>query len=249
MSEAYIIGMTHIREAVEQLRGVAVNQVSGAEVAIVTGGPIGPAHQRHAAAQLTNDERKRTRDHGKTHAGHLPLHDEGPLRRRADAAVLGRRRRGPAWPPRGAPNCGTLVLPPQPFCFTCRGQAFEWVELPGTGTIYTFTVVRHPLAPHLADVVPYVSGVIELDGTQGAGARLLLNITDADPETVEIGDKVKIWFDKVSARRSTCPGPGWPDHPDGPTAGPRWCRRRGQGDPGVSRQRTSCVSCSTPRWS
>ena len=41
LSEAYIIGMTHIREAVEQLRGVAVNQVKDAEIALVTGGPAG----------------------------------------------------------------------------------------------------------------------------------------------------------------------------------------------------------------
>ncbi len=39
LSEAYIIGMTHVKEAVEQLRGDAVNQVEGAEVALVTGGP------------------------------------------------------------------------------------------------------------------------------------------------------------------------------------------------------------------
>jgi acetyl-CoA acetyltransferase len=39
LSEAYIIGMTHVREAVEQLRGVAVNQVPDAEVALITGGP------------------------------------------------------------------------------------------------------------------------------------------------------------------------------------------------------------------
>ena len=39
LSEAYIIGMTHVREAVEQLRGTAVNQVAGAEIALVTGGP------------------------------------------------------------------------------------------------------------------------------------------------------------------------------------------------------------------
>jgi acetyl-CoA acetyltransferase len=39
LSEAYIIGMTHVREAVEQLRGVAVNQVKDAEIALVTGGP------------------------------------------------------------------------------------------------------------------------------------------------------------------------------------------------------------------
>jgi acetyl-CoA acetyltransferase len=39
LSEAYIIGMTHVREGVEQLRGTAVNQVPGAEVVLVTGGP------------------------------------------------------------------------------------------------------------------------------------------------------------------------------------------------------------------
>jgi acetyl-CoA acetyltransferase len=39
LSEAYIIGMTHVMEAVEQLRGTAVNQVEGAEIALVTGGP------------------------------------------------------------------------------------------------------------------------------------------------------------------------------------------------------------------
>jgi acetyl-CoA acetyltransferase len=39
LSEAYIMGMTHVKEAVEQLRGEAVNQVADAEVALVTGGP------------------------------------------------------------------------------------------------------------------------------------------------------------------------------------------------------------------
>jgi acetyl-CoA acetyltransferase len=39
LSEAYVIGMTHIREAVEQLRGVAVNQVEDATFALVSGGP------------------------------------------------------------------------------------------------------------------------------------------------------------------------------------------------------------------
>jgi acetyl-CoA acetyltransferase len=39
LSEAYVIGMTHIREAVEQLRGVAVNQVRDATFALVSGGP------------------------------------------------------------------------------------------------------------------------------------------------------------------------------------------------------------------
>ncbi len=39
LSEAYVIGMTHVKEGVEQLRGSAVNQVAGAELALITGGP------------------------------------------------------------------------------------------------------------------------------------------------------------------------------------------------------------------
>jgi acetyl-CoA acetyltransferase len=39
LSEAYVIGMTHILEAVEQLRGRATNQVEDAQFALVTGGP------------------------------------------------------------------------------------------------------------------------------------------------------------------------------------------------------------------
>lgn len=39
LSEAYVIGMTHIREAVEQLRGQAINQIADAKFALVTGGP------------------------------------------------------------------------------------------------------------------------------------------------------------------------------------------------------------------
>jgi acetyl-CoA acetyltransferase len=39
LSEAYIIGMTHVMEAVEQMRGTAINQVEGAEFALATGGP------------------------------------------------------------------------------------------------------------------------------------------------------------------------------------------------------------------
>jgi uncharacterized OB-fold protein len=100
-------------------------------------------------------------------------------------------------------NCGTFRLPPSAYCFNCQSREFEYVELPGTGAIYSFTVVRHPLHPDLADAVPYVSGTVELDGTQGAGARMLVNIIDVDPDTVKIGDRVEIVFEHVNAEMST----------------------------------------------
>ena len=95
-------------------------------------------------------------------------------------------------------NCGTFRLPPPPFCFNCQHRDVEWVELPGTGTVYSFTVVRHPLARMLHDVVPYVSGIVELDGTQGAGARMIVNIIDCDVETLAIGDRVEIVLEHVN---------------------------------------------------
>jgi len=95
-------------------------------------------------------------------------------------------------------HCGTFVLPPAPRCFSCQHDSFSWVDLPGTGTVYSFTIVRHPLAAALRDAVPYVSGVIELDGTQGAGARMLLNVVNCVPEDVRIGSRGKVVFDKVS---------------------------------------------------
>jgi uncharacterized OB-fold protein len=96
-------------------------------------------------------------------------------------------------------DCGTFRLPPLPICYECQSDASEWVELPGTGSVYTYMVVHHPLHPDLAEVCPYVSGVIELDGTQGEGARMLANIVDCDPQEISIGTRVEIVFEHVNA--------------------------------------------------
>ncbi len=99
-------------------------------------------------------------------------------------------------------KCGTFRLPPVPFCFNCQNRAVEWVELPGTGTVYSFTIVRHPLSPMLAEATPYASGIIELDGTQGAGARMIVNIIDCDVDKLQIGDKVEIVWEHINEEMS-----------------------------------------------
>jgi uncharacterized OB-fold protein len=100
-------------------------------------------------------------------------------------------------------RCGTFRLPPLPLCHVCQSEEFDWTELPGTGTVYSYTVVHHPLHPDLAPVCPYVSGVVELDGTQGEGARLLVNIIDCDPEQISIGTRVRVVFDHVEDEMPT----------------------------------------------
>lgn len=100
-------------------------------------------------------------------------------------------------------QCGTFRLPPAPFCFECQAREVEWVELPGTGTLYTFTIVRHPLHPDLAPAVPYATGVVELDGTQGAGARMLVNLIECDVDALAIGDAVEVVWEHVSDEMAT----------------------------------------------
>ncbi len=99
-------------------------------------------------------------------------------------------------------ECGTFRLPPSPYCFACRHQETEWVELPGTGVVYSFTVVRHPLHPGLADACPYATGVVEVDGTQGAGARMLVNFIECDVDTLAIGERVEIVWEHLDDEMS-----------------------------------------------
>jgi uncharacterized protein len=46
--------------------------------------------------------------------------------------------------------------------------------------------------------VPYAAGIVELDGTQGAGARMIVNIIDCDVDMLAIGDRVEIVWEHVS---------------------------------------------------
>ena len=92
-------------------------------------------------------------------------------------------------------NCGTFRFPPSPFCPECQHQEVEQVEIPGTGTVYTYTVARHAVVPVLRDIVPYVVAVIEPDGAPGV--RMIANIVESDPEKVRIGSRAEVVWDDV----------------------------------------------------
>gem|GEM_PF-5568807 len=47
-------------------------------------------------------------------------------------------------------SCGTKLLPAAPRCPICQADGFKTTELPGTGTIYSYIIVRHPLRPDLS---------------------------------------------------------------------------------------------------
>ncbi|HXX90815.1 MAG TPA: Zn-ribbon domain-containing OB-fold protein [Acidimicrobiales bacterium] len=90
--------------------------------------------------------------------------------------------------------CGATRHPPGPVCPRCRSADAELAVLPGTGTVYTFTVVHQAFIPSLGDRVPYVVAAVDLDGA--GGARLVTNLVDVAPEEVRIGMPVTVaWED------------------------------------------------------
>jgi uncharacterized OB-fold protein len=93
-------------------------------------------------------------------------------------------------------NCGAFRMPPTPFCPKCLSQETSWPTLSGDGTVYSFTIIRHAVIPQLAESVPYVLAMVDLD--DAPGARVFTNIVECDPETVFVGQPVRVVWDDTS---------------------------------------------------
>jgi uncharacterized protein len=89
--------------------------------------------------------------------------------------------------------CSTVRHPPRPRCGHCASAGHTWQAASGFGTVYSFTIVRHPANPELAELVPYVVALIELD----EGPRVVSNVVGVDPERVTINQRVKVQFEPV----------------------------------------------------
>ena len=92
-------------------------------------------------------------------------------------------------------DCHHFRMPPSPFCPHCRSQRLDWPTLPGTGTIYSYTIVERAVLPGTEGTIPYVPAVVTLDGADGA--RLITNIVDCDVADIRIGRVVQAVFDTL----------------------------------------------------
>ena len=87
-------------------------------------------------------------------------------------------------------RCGTFRMPPGRFCRACGSQDFTWKPLPGTGTVFTCTVVRSGTGS------PYVPAVVEADGAPGV--RFVSAVVDCNPDEVAAGTRVHVVWHRVS---------------------------------------------------
>jgi uncharacterized OB-fold protein len=90
-------------------------------------------------------------------------------------------------------RCGTLQHYPRPWCTTCLHEDLDWVESPGRGTVYSFTVVRRTAHPAFAARVPYVYALVDLD----EGPRFTTNVVGCPVDDVAVGMRVRARFEDV----------------------------------------------------
>jgi hydroxymethylglutaryl-CoA synthase len=88
-------------------------------------------------------------------------------------------------------SCATRHLPPGRVCLNC-GQVDQMtrermVDVPATIATFTIDRLAYSLSP------PMVVAVLDFDG----GGRIQCELTDVDPESVHIGDRVEMTFRRL----------------------------------------------------
>jgi uncharacterized protein len=91
-------------------------------------------------------------------------------------------------------SCRQVWHPPLPSCPHCHSANLGWHETTGAGTVYTYTIVRHPTHFAFADKIPYVLALVEL----AEGPRVVTAITGCAPEEVRVGLPVRVVFREVA---------------------------------------------------
>lgn len=111
-------------------------------------------------------------------------------------------------------RCATVIWYPRGFCPACGSLDVTWIDLPGTGTVYSLAVPRRGQGAY-RDAAPYVLAYVELDLPDptdagageasgaaigaAAGPRIITNVVDCDPDSVRIGDRVAVVFDPTAS--------------------------------------------------
>ena len=102
-------------------------------------------------------------------------------------------------------DCGLLRGEPGPGCPWCTSLHWEWNQVSGKGTIYSYQIVAHTVVPSFRDWAPFAIVLVELDEQSGQpdqydGLRITANLVDESmepekEENVAIGKRVEVAFE------------------------------------------------------
>ncbi|RJF91716.1 Zn-ribbon domain-containing OB-fold protein [Noviherbaspirillum saxi] len=90
-------------------------------------------------------------------------------------------------------DCGHWLHPPGVNCPECMSRNIAPQELSGVGTIAALTLNYQPWFPGVE--VPYAIAIVNLD--EQTALNLTTNIVGVPPESVRIGQRVRVVFEQV----------------------------------------------------
>lgn len=88
-------------------------------------------------------------------------------------------------------QCGRWQFYPRRLCRSCGAQSLDWRQASGRGRIRSWTLIRRPVSQAFAADTPYVVALVALT----EGPTLMANIVGCDPQTVAIGQPVRVTFE------------------------------------------------------
>ncbi len=93
-------------------------------------------------------------------------------------------------------HCRKFIFYPRERCPHCQQLGLQWIQSPGTGTLYSYTIVHVSPLPEFQDKTPYIYALVELD----EGVRLATNLIDCPLDKVQIGMPLKLVCTKRAGR-------------------------------------------------
>ncbi|MFD0686417.1 thiolase C-terminal domain-containing protein [Actinomadura fibrosa] len=111
-------------------------------------------------------------------------------------------------------SCSALIHPPQPVCRYCRGRALGVRAVSGFATLIGFTVNHRFSLPGLP--APYVVAQVAIE--EDPRVRLTTNAVGCDPESLELGMRMEVVFERAEDVWLPLFRPAAPDAPPAPPA-------------------------------
>jgi uncharacterized OB-fold protein len=95
-------------------------------------------------------------------------------------------------------DCERWIWYPRSACTGCLGEDLRWTRVSGAGSVYAVSVHHRPGVAEMKGRVPYAVALVDLQ----EGVRMLTNVVDCDPESVQIGQQVSLAWESLSDGRN-----------------------------------------------
>jgi uncharacterized OB-fold protein len=89
-------------------------------------------------------------------------------------------------------GCARLVWYPDGACRACGAAGHTWAPVSGRGRLFSWSVVHRPFIPQLAELVPFVTGLVAIE--EDPAVRLATRIVDCAPDRLRIDMPVAVVF-------------------------------------------------------